>query len=455
MNRLLVPRELLDVVEKHLDASAPLEEGLFLLAKSGRTTSGIRMVAFDAILPDDDSWDRQGSSELTPSGQWLSVAMSRACALSAGLVLVHSHPHPWHPVGLSELDLDTFRHLAPALEEVTEHPFAMVAVSSGGWSGNVSQRGLTRDLHRIDAIGPGLHPLSLPMGMQDDLLDGRQILALGESNRDLRSLSVAVVGCGGTGSAVAEQVYRMGVARLVLVDDDALDTESNLRRVGGARYEDAHTLPAPAKVDVVAKHLDRVGLPGTEVVPISGDIRDEVVARQVLDCDVVVGTTDTHGSRGMLNDLAYAYALPVVDVGARVAAPRGELEGLWVDRRILLPGRPCLWCTGEIDQATIRAENLSTEERGALAAEGYVAGNLDQPQPSVIALNALAASLASCSVPALLGDGAGCVPDRTVFDAVFGDSIPSSPDCSAECRCIAVELKADDAPIGFRKGVQG
>lgn len=453
MNRLLVPHELLEVVEKHLNASAPLEEGLFLLAKSGRTAGGIRLVAFDVILPEDGSWDRQASSELTPSGQWLSVAMSRACALSAGLVLVHSHPHPWHPVGLSQLDLDTFRHLAPALEEVTEHPFAMVAVSSGGWSGNASHRGLTRDLHRIDAIGPGLFPLSPPMATEDELLDGRQILALGEANRDVRSLSVAVVGCGGTGSAVAEQLYRMGIASLVLVDDDTLDTESNLRRVLGARYEDARALPAPAKVDVVASHLARVGLPGTKVVPVRGDIRDEVVTRQILDCDLVVGTTDTHGSRGLLNDLAYAYALPVIDVGARVAAPHGALEGLWVDRRILLPGRPCLWCTGEIDQATIRAENLDPNERASLIAEGYVAGTLGQPQPSIIALNALAASLASCSVPAVIGDRAECVPDRTVFDAVFGDTISTPPSRESDCRCHAVLLKADDAPIGFRKGV--
>lgn len=453
MNRLLIPGELRDLVEAHLVASAPLEEGLFLLTKLGRTASGVRLIAFDAILPEQGSWDLQGSSELTPSSQWLSAAMSRACALSAGLALIHSHPHQWHPVGLSEVDLDTFRRLAPVIEDVTERAFAMVAVSSGGWSGNVSDHGLTRELHRIDAIGPGLLPLSPSAGIEDHLLDGRQILALGESNRDLRSLSVAVVGCGGTGSAVAEQLYRMGVARLVLVDDDTLDTESNLRRVAGARYSDAHSSPAPAKVDVVAAHLALVALPETEVVAIRGDVRDEVVARRLLDCDLVVGATDTHGSRGLLNDLAYAYALPVVDVGARVAAPDGALEGLWVDRRVLVPGRPCLWCTGEIRQAIIRAENLGPEERASLVAEGYVAGTLDLPQPSIIALNALAASLASCSVPALLGDRAGCIPDRTVFDAVFGDSIPTSMNCESDCRCGSVLFKADDAPVGFRRGV--
>lgn len=453
MNRLLVPRELLDIVGQHLDAAAPLEEGLFLLAKSGRTADGVRLVAFDVLLPEADSWDRQGSSELTPSGQWLSVAMSHACARSAGLVLVHSHPNPWHPVGLSQLDLDTFRHLAPALEDVTEHPFAMVAVSSGGWSGSVSRHGLRQELHRIDAIGPGLRPLSPPLAIEDALLDSRQILALGKTNRDARSLSVAVVGCGGTGSAVAEQLYRMGVAKLVLVDDDTLDTESNLRRVSGARYEDAHILPAPAKVDVVAAHLARIGLPGTDVMPVRGDVRDEAIARRILDCDLAVCTTDTHGSRGLLNDLAYAYALPVVDVGARVAAPLGLLEGLWVDRRVLMPGRPCLWCTGEIDQATIRAENLDPDKRAALIAEGYVAGTLDQPQPSIVALNALAASLASCSIPALIGDRAECVPNRTVFDAVFGDTVSTPPSRDSDCRCHAVLLKADEAPVGFRKGV--
>lgn len=46
----------------------------------------------------------------------------------------------------------------------------------------------------------------------------------------LGALRVGIVGCGGTGSAVAEQLVRLGVPHLTLIDADTL-TESNVTRV--------------------------------------------------------------------------------------------------------------------------------------------------------------------------------------------------------------------------------
>ena len=46
----------------------------------------------------------------------------------------------------------------------------------------------------------------------------------------LSNLTVGIVGASGTGSIVAEQLYRLGVKRLVLVDDDYVE-ERNLGRI--------------------------------------------------------------------------------------------------------------------------------------------------------------------------------------------------------------------------------
>ena len=43
------------------------------------------------------------------------------------------------------------------------------------------------------------------------------------TTRRLRELAVAVVGCSGTGSPVIEQLARLGVGRLVLVDPDRVE----------------------------------------------------------------------------------------------------------------------------------------------------------------------------------------------------------------------------------------
>ena len=63
-------------------------------------------------------------------------------------------------------------------------------------------------------------------------------------------MKIAIVGVGGTGSAVAVQLARMGVASLTLLDRDTID-ESNLSRVYGSKKKDV----GKPKVGVLKKHL--------------------------------------------------------------------------------------------------------------------------------------------------------------------------------------------------------
>ena len=52
----------------------------------------------------------------------------------------------------------------------------------------------------------------------------RQALAFGQAlNQDLGALRVGVIGCGGTGSAVAMLLARVGVGQIVVVDNDIVD----------------------------------------------------------------------------------------------------------------------------------------------------------------------------------------------------------------------------------------
>jgi hypothetical protein len=99
------------------------------------------------------------------------------------------------------------------------------------------------------------------------------------------------------------------------------------------------TVPPP-KVDVVGDHLDAIGLAGG-IRRVNADVREEKAFRELLDCDVVLCGTNTHGSRAIVNDLTSAYLLPVIDVGVRAGAKknggrgsarRGEEE--WRARRV-------------------------------------------------------------------------------------------------------------------------
>src|SRR5204863_728876 len=59
-----------------------------------------------------------------------------------------------------------------------------------------------------------------------------------EAADHLKNSTVAVIGAGGTGSAVIEVLARAGVGRLIVVDPDHLEA-SNLERVHGSEPDDA------------------------------------------------------------------------------------------------------------------------------------------------------------------------------------------------------------------------
>ena len=293
MHKLVFLVNAADALGRHLMSSAPLEEGAFCLLRTGRTATGWRLLVTDVILPPNGAWERQAKDQLRPSAQWLSAAIGRAIEAQAGLLFVHSHPHETYPVGFSFADQIALNALAPDIAPMLDGPFAAAVVHPHGWTGSLWANGSFEPFDGIAAVGRTLrllHPA--PALTKDSAVDARQSDALGTVHHRLRQLTIGVVGCGGTGSPTAEQLVRMGVASVLLVDRDLLDTPSNLRRVFGARVRDLNPTDPRPKVDIVGDHLDGIGL-GVSVRRIHGDVRTEDVFRTLLDADVVI-SADGH-----------------------------------------------------------------------------------------------------------------------------------------------------------------
>ncbi len=452
MNRLALisvdAHELLDV----LYDAAPQESGAFFLVREGSGARGRRLLAVDPIFPSADVWERQGEGQLRPSARWISAAVSRAVTEHAGLLFVHSHPDPRHPVGFSQIDRSSILSLAETIGPILEGPFAAAVAHPKGWAAGVVEDGRLIRIERVASIGrtlqllTPLRPLSRRRSTDLAELDDRQRDALGTVHDILQQLDVAVVGVGGIGSPLVEQLVRMGTGSITIVDADVLDTPSNVRRVVGSTPSDLRATTAPRKVDVVGRHLDQIGL-GVPIHRVFGDVRDESTWRELLDADIVLGCTDTHGSRAALNDLASAYLLPVIDVGTQAGARKdADLAALVAEVSILTPVTPCLWCRERISAEVIRAENLPADQRDKLAREGYLVGGIGEPAPSVMALTALGAGLATCALLAMLsGEGEAC-PSGYWIDGLMGDGAETQPiEPVPTCRC-RKRLGAGDEP---------
>jgi molybdopterin/thiamine biosynthesis adenylyltransferase len=197
-------------------------------------------------------------------------------------------------------------------------------------------------------------------------------------------MKVGVVGLGGTGSAVAQMLTYLGVRRFTFVDYDIVEA-SNLNRLVGLSRGDI----GKAKVSAVSKYLRRLSS-DVEVAAVQANLVDEGAAKRLLDCDFLFCCTDSHGSRALMNQLAYQYFIPCVDMGVALNVVAGKLEHVTGRTQLLAPGLGCLTCARTLDPEEVRRDFLTDAQRRA---DPYIVG-AHEPQPAVVSLNATVASLA-------------------------------------------------------------
>jgi len=218
----------------------------------------------------------------------------------------------------------------------------------------------------------------------EDQFLARQAALFGRGfNPIVRGLRIGVVGCGGTGSAVAMLLARLGVGFLGLVDNDIIDV-TNLNRVHGSRAADVAA--GLAKVDILGREIRAAGL-GTQVATKKEWVGHPDLRDLLRSCDVVFGCTDDHQGRLTLNRLAHYYGIPLIDVGLRMRAARSGADYDMTGRvSTIRPGNPCLMCLGVVDPRRAAAEGLRRSDPAEFErrkAEAYVDGGGD-PAPAVV-----------------------------------------------------------------------
>ena len=143
--------------------------------------------------------------------------------------------------------------------------------------------------------------------------------ALGDAGqRVLRSLHVAIVGLGGTGSVAFVQLAHLGVGRITVIDGDRVEN-SNVSRIIGGTVRDAGVT---RKVDLAARYAANLGL-GTHVEVMRGHLGADVPVTDVEGCDLVLSCVDRHLPRALLNRLAYTRAISPYRHGKRFSR-RGD-----------------------------------------------------------------------------------------------------------------------------------
>ena len=407
-----------------------------------RQDGTIKLLSREVEIASDQDYTRRGPLEAELAPAIVAVAAKRAKRENCALVFVHSHPGE-HLPSFSHIDDGGESHLAAFLAK--RHPgvnHAAMVMSEGG----LRARKLgTREEIRVISVGHNLRVLFDPLSANSALSENfdRQIRAFGGAGQKaLQRLRVAIVGLGGTGSLVSQQLAHLGIRDFILIDPDCIEA-TNLNRVANAN---SHDIGAP-KVNVAARYIKQIS-PNAFLKSIEGDVMKLPTARELLNADLIFACTDSHGSRSVLQQVAYQYLIPCIDMGVTITALGGRISHIFGRVQLLAPGLACLTCDSLLDPNEVRRDMMTEFERQA---DPYVRG-AHEPAPAVMSLNGAVASLA---VTMLLAIAAG-IPMKGRH-LLYNAMIPSlrsarsepKPDCYI-CSRSGAYARGDEWPVFAR-----
>src|SRR5271157_458327 len=331
---------------------------------------------------------------------WPTDAVDRILprALDHGYAILKIHSHVIDQRSFSSTDDDSDQVLFGSVSSLLDDGFphaSLVMMPSGEILGRTIMNGkIAEPISSVMVVGDDLVIWgdSATCGNAESTLRSEQAFGKG-TIRMLRGLSIAVVGCSGTGSFVTEHLARLGVGKLILVDPDRVE-EKNLNRILNSGKEDAYL--SSFKVHTLARAIARMGL-DQQVVPIPENLASPNAILAVAECDVVFGCMDGTEGRHILNRLSTFYSLPYFDVGVRLDADgKNGISGISGAVHYLQPGLSSLLSRGVYSMDQVEAEGVrrtSPEIYRRQRAEGYLRGT-QEDRPAVITVNGIFASLA-------------------------------------------------------------
>lgn len=424
MNRrhtLVLPHKLADELRAHLLPGDGLEAAALLLC----TVTGeyrTKWLGREAICVPHAECTRR-SDFITWSGVYVEAAIDRASKRGDAVIAVHSHPDGLF--AFSGTDDESDRLLMSAIRHGTERiPGSAIMIASGAIRARIYEDERATPVDVVMQAETDIEtwwndgatdsgPLKPPMAFT------------GEMRAWLSRLSVCVIGVSGTGSIVAEQLARLGVGEIILIDFDKIEAR-NLNRILNAALADIGTL----KVEMFADAIRSYRADG-KVISVSSSIATREAVLAAIEADILFSCVDSAEGRHIADRLSSYFAMPLFDVGVAIPTeplPSGRRRIAEVYGRVdyVYPGGSSLIDRGVYDAPLLEAEYLARAAPHALArkiADGYLRGMAEEA-PGVITLNMRAASACVIEFIARLfpfREFANEARARTIFMLAEGD----------------------------------
>jgi hypothetical protein len=445
---------------KHFDRGLTQEDLCFAYWAPSRGHSRLTAIIRELALPVEGDRILQGNVAFTV--RYIERVL-RETPPGCGIALLHSHLGPgWQ--GMSRDDL-VAEHDRLASAVVGRSGLPLVGLTwgtDGSWSGRSwvrsgRRRFMRRSAVTVRSVGRRLHVTYHPRLRPAHEPNHAQVATVsvwGKANQaDLVRLHVGIVGLGSVGSVVAEALARIGIRCFTLIDHDRIEWR-NLDRTAGARRQDI--APRTPKVAVAERNIQECATAEDLNIQAYPDslLTQDGLAR-ALDCDVIFCCVDRPLPRHILNAMAYAHLIPVVDGG--IYARTQDERLVHADWRIQAvgPGRACLICVG-----ALRWEEIALDLGGKLDDPDYIQNLPSELRSAVSRRNVFPFSLSVAAHEMLQFVGLATGNARIggvgpqMYHAYPGRmSVEADPGCKPNCSYVALTASAADLGGNFRPPV--
>jgi molybdopterin-synthase adenylyltransferase len=171
------------------------------------------------------------------------------------------------------------------------------------------------------------------------------------ADRIIQSATVGIVGLGGGGSHIVQQLTHVGFQNYMLYDGDVIE-DSNLNRLIGGTVEDVRAKRQKIKI---AMQLIKGLQPDALIKAIPSRWQDDPLS--LRSCDIVFGCVDGFAERRELEVTTRRYLIPLIDIGMDVqASVAGQPPRMGGQVILSMPTDLCMTCMGFLNDQTLAKE---------------------------------------------------------------------------------------------------
>ena len=422
---------------RHYRCGTPQEDLCLGLWYPSRGETRLTAILAEIIPPEDGDVHLHGNASF--EGRYITRGIRTAMKHDAGLALLHSHPFDgWQDLSRPDIAAERDGVAYPACA-TGKRLLGMTLGTDGYWSARLwEKRGdqivgrwcrkvrvVARNQYRIFWKPEALKELQSPR------LKRRTVDTWGiGTQRNLENLRVGVVGVGSVGALIAETLARVGLSEITLIDPDVIKIHNLDRFLYGTRSSVGEFKVSRAEAEL-RRHSTASGL---QVRSVRYGVQYEEAYREALDCDLVVSCVDRPVPRDVLNYVAMAHLIPVVEGGIAVEThpdTHNFVSARWRSH-LVIPGQACIRCAGQYTSS-----DVLQELDGSLDDPSYIANLPPELRPRN--QNVFPFSLGSASMQAnlmiryLIGPKWWPKLSRQEFRYVTGRIYPSFHECQPNC----------------------